>query len=529
LRSDPYFHAAQATDGIRVSGTPFARCGHRIERDDGRADGIFADWSWDGVTLSVRNDPYGFHPLFYVSRPGEIGVSTSILRLLGTGAAADLDYEAIAVFLRLGFYVGNDTPFRSIRAVPPGARFTWTRGELTVSGGYWYGKPQRLTRDGALDAYIAAFREAIRRTPAVDDRVVVPLSGGRDSRHILLELCHLGRPPAMTVTIPRYPPRPSEDERVAAMIAERARVRHTLLDQPENRLDAEMRKNWLTHLCADEHAWYMALVDYLEQEATTVYDGMGGALSVAGRFLSPQNLRLFDGCLFSELAETLLRNFGIWSEDLLQHVLAEDLRPRLARRVAVERLATDLALHAAAPDPSKSFNFWNRTRREIALVPYGLMNRVPQVFSPYLDVDVYELLSSLPPSHLSPDLTSPNKSFHSDAIKRAYPAFADIPFEDSHAPKLDARPHYARFAADVSRHLFGAFRRPFRTLANGYVWPRMMLALPGGAFGASRPWLPILALYMCQLETAAQMGDAFFRAEAGTVTPHVHAREGCET
>ena len=297
--AEPWISLRQTGDGVLVSGSLTASCGHPVTRAQGPPDGIFASWHWDGEQLIVRNDRYGFHPLFYCrNSPSEVAFSTSPLRLLAGGAPAELDADALSVFLRLGFFVGEDTAFRAIRAVPPDADVRWENGVLQMSGKYCHGKPLNLSRDSALDAYISLFRQAVQRREPVDDNFVVPLSGGRDSRHILFALCHLGRRPRFAVTIPRYPPRAPEDERVAALVARVAGVEHRLLPVAEPRLAAELQKNWLTKLCADEHAWYMGLIGYLQENVTTVYDGMGGALSVAGRFLSPTTLALFESRRF---------------------------------------------------------------------------------------------------------------------------------------------------------------------------------------------------------------------------------------
>ena len=500
----PWFHAVRGRAGVDVSGDADVFRGHRIPHGDGTPDGVFAEWKWDGRRLRVRNDRYGVHPLFYYATANEIAVSTSVARLLAGGAPADFDGDAIAVFLRLGFFVGEDTPFRAIRAVPPEAKFEWEDGRLSISGGYWHGKPQGLNRDDAIDAFIALFRRALERRIAPDDNFAVPLSGGRDSRHILLELCRLGRRPRCCITIPRYPPRAPEDERVSGLLAAAAGVPHRILDQPPDRGSVELRKNWETHFCADEHAWFVHMIDYLEAEGLAVYDGLAGGLSVAGRFLSAGNLRLFEHGRFHELAEGILARFGVQTEAHLSQLVSPAWREAAGRDRALERLAAELIRHADAPDPTKSFNFWNHTRRETALVPYALMNRLPAVFTPYIDHDVYELLSSLPPSIVSPDLSSPNKSFHSEAIQRAYVEHADVPFENSHAPKLDARPHYRQFGSHAARFIASRTRRPFTLLNNAYVWPRVAMSLVSPHFAEKRAWLPADLLYMSQLEHAAR-------------------------
>ena len=79
----------------------------------------FFSWRWDGKTLVIENDRYGFCPLFYYSGKNEFLISPSPLTLLQKGVPSDLDWPALAVFLRLGNFVGSDTPFKHIRLVPP--------------------------------------------------------------------------------------------------------------------------------------------------------------------------------------------------------------------------------------------------------------------------------------------------------------------------------------------------------------------------------------------------------------------------
>ena len=85
-----------------------------------------------------------------------------------------LDERALNIFLRTDFYFGGDTPFRELRRVE--------QEPVIVP-------PIEISRDEALDAYIALFRQAVRRRMTND--TVLALSGGQDSRHILLEL-HAG-------------------------------------------------------------------------------------------------------------------------------------------------------------------------------------------------------------------------------------------------------------------------------------------------------------------------------------------------
>ena len=179
-------------------------------------------WGWDGRRLTASADPYGMRPLFYAAWEGRIVLSTSVCGALQSGAPRELDNAALSVFFRLGAFLGGDTPFRAIRVLPPAGTLAWEDGKLQITGEHArLARPLELTRIGAMDGYIDLFRQAIARRPA--ESFVLALSGGRDSRHIALELARQNRLPDFIVTAD-WPVR--EEARVAAMIANRLGCRH---------------------------------------------------------------------------------------------------------------------------------------------------------------------------------------------------------------------------------------------------------------------------------------------------------------
>ena len=163
---------------------------------------MFARWAWDGERLIAANDRFGVQPLYYASEAGTLRISPSVGALLRSGASPALDDAALAVFVRIGFFVGEDTPFRAIRALPPGACAEWRAGRFEVRSDRAHPAPSTLGRDEAIDAFAQLFTRAVeRRLQASASPIAVPLSGGHDSRHIVLALHALGRPPDRCVTV----------------------------------------------------------------------------------------------------------------------------------------------------------------------------------------------------------------------------------------------------------------------------------------------------------------------------------------
>lgn len=493
--NESFFHVKRRTEGFETQGTSHCALGHQIGRDSDTPDGIYAEWNWDGKCLTARNDRYGMFPVFYYSRNGEFSMSSSIDRLLEAGADPELDDTALSVFFRLGFFIGEDTPFRHIRALPPAASLQWD-GELRLDRApRACGLPSRgESRTSALDTYDQLFRQSMARRPPGDEPFVVPLSGGRDSRHILFELLRQGLKPDRCVTALHFPPRGNEDARIATMLTQEFSLQHDIIAQSGSFYDAEAAKNLLTSYCTDEHAWYLETISNIRARERVVYDGIAGDVLSQSVFLTEERLRLFQTSSPKEIATQLLSK----AEKKLQNLLAPQLYRRTSLELAVSHLEKEIATHLDSPNPVGSFFFWNRTRREIALVPYGLLGDVPKVYAPFLDHDLYDFLTGLPVEMLI------DHTFHSDAISRGYPEHAGLPYEDK--GKRAETPDFMRLHADFGRQVAKRLLlRPSSRLINmRYYLPRAIRSLFSASFSASTHVYSPLALYLDQLDLASR-------------------------
>jgi asparagine synthase (glutamine-hydrolysing) len=384
---------------------------------NGRNWNLSAGWEWLGDSVRALSDPNGFIPIFYHASQSEFVISTSLLTVMEHLPEAALDWDALSVFMRVGFFLGTDTPIAGIRVLPPNARLYWSNGSLQVDGGIKHPKPLDILQAEAVDCYAALFRAAIRRRPPGDDAVVVPLSGGRDSRHIIYEMHAAGwRPAAVLTGCQRWPPERDGEGQPAILVA-----RHLGLEQAIVRIfssfSGEMEKNHLTHFCADEHGWYLSLAQAIRGRFAVVYDGLAGDVLSNGLGYTPKRLALFRRGDLAPLADDLL------GPATNIPYLSRDLARRLDYERARARLVAELQQHQDAPNPVSSFLFWNRTRREIGLAPLCMLGDGIRVQVPYMDAELVTFLHALPAERFG------MPGFHDQVIAQAFPQFADIPFE----------------------------------------------------------------------------------------------------
>jgi asparagine synthase (glutamine-hydrolysing) len=489
---DPTFLHIRLTPGADpvVAGAREHRMGTVVPEPAGQANGVFADWRLDGTRLTVRTDPLGFFPLFVFISERELCISPSLVTLVERGAPRDLDLDALGVFLRLGYYLRDATPFTAIRALPPARMLTWAGGEPALEPWPALTPTHEISRDRALDAFVERFRDAVRRRlPPGDEPYELPLSGGVDSRHIFLELLRQRRPPERVITGSQQVA--DRDITAAGHLAARAGIKQVTLG---GSLDAgyrtELRKNRATSFCADEHGWYLPVADHLHAHTRLTYDGIGGDVLSGGAYLYPGEVKSVAEGHFESFLDRLAPPH---LETVLEAALTPEVFRAIPRARALEQAADELRLHTSAANPIGSYSFSNTTRREISLVPHSLLAPLA-VHSPFLDCDVIELLAGLPASLLV------DRRFHVDAVRRAYPEVADVPFakELPLASSVRARRHLRQTGRGLALHLaVHAGARDSRLLRR--VPPLLRGRLPrGGRAGFN--WR---ATYLLQLERLA--------------------------
>ncbi|MHB8527070.1 MAG: hypothetical protein ACYDD2_13040 [Candidatus Acidiferrales bacterium] len=367
-----------------------------------------------------------FQPRYSATIAGKAVVSASILDLIGQGASAEIDFSALNVFLRTGFYIGASTPFRHIRAtVPPDP------ASLGVT-------PTDLRREAVIGVYIDLFRQAVQRQiqRCAGQSVCMGLSGGRDSRHILLELCRAGAKPDLCWTVDLLD---APTEFIAAQaVAVKAGVPQKTIPSSES-VRSERSKNLATSFESVEHAWITGAIPVIQSYQAT-YDGLAGDVLSAGLFLSEERVRLVHQGRIDELIEKIVVDGRKTAAFLIQDQTLFPVQD------ALQQVTAEFRRHLAMPNPLGSFYLWNRTRRTIGASAFGLLRPSGQyVATPYLDIDLFRFLSSIP------DSLTVDHALHTDAIRRAFPEFADIPFADK--LKLPHPPGMRKLAIETACYL----------------------------------------------------------------------------
>lgn len=474
---------------VEVTGRQcLGQASHRLAID-WVADGptLAAGWSFDGTSLSVSADRLGFIPLFYAREGSRMIVADSLQEIAARLSAPAFDDEAIAVFMALGYLVGDQTPLAGVKVLMPGETLRWREGVLS-------GERPTIPLMPAFsgDPHEARSRFAELFACAIERRAAggvgrLPLSGGRDSRHICLELTQQGTPPPRTLVLRA---KVGDESGAARALSRHLGIECQVIETAQDRVVAERQKNRLNHYSTDENSWYLALMPHLDGP---VFDGLSGDVLCNGSYFDPHMAESLDAGDVAGAADRLL-TAGSYTA-----FLKRSFQDRWRLQVARDAIIRELAAHVGVPDPVKSFVFWNRIRREIALLPIAMAGQKQAVCLPYQDPDVLEFLLSLPWRSFAVG------AFHDEVIRWGYPHAAHIPYSakaEGPRPRADWA-SLSRRASNLARPLFNVFTRPERVV--GYTLEALRT-------GDVRPLTPTFVKVMPLLQAVQELG----------VDPHRH-------
>ncbi len=379
-------------------------------------------WHWDGEQLTVNSDPYGFFPAFYWSGEKVFALGLDPASLLGSIATPQIDAVALSIFLQTGVYFHDRTFLEDVRAVPDSGRLTWSpESGLTLGR---RSPPTTLDPDSdpaeLAEEYVRLWSRAMAMAP--DQPAVIPLSGGRDSRMLLLEWLRQGRPITRAITVERFPMRWSNDVELASLLADRVGAPHDIIEQSTRLVSAERTKNAINGFSFLDGVWKLALMPEIDSRADVVLDGLANDVLARG---NPAGLEAH--LLHVESAVAAVDNmYPSIQRDLLFQFDGFELIPWQELRDEVVRAFEG---YRGGHNPLTEMTLWNRTRRQNAAQSVGIY-RPGSVFAPALEEELFQFLRSLPLR------LAKGKPFQDDVIRRAFPDVTGIGYEKKPPSKI---------------------------------------------------------------------------------------------
>jgi len=153
-------------------------------------NGSFAAAIYDNTEekLTLVNDRYGLIKLFYYHDEDHFCFAPKIRPLLKFGAEKSLRRDAIVDFFLFGYLLGDKTFFKHIHQLPPASILEVSKSgmKLVKYWNYEYDEEYDVRpQEELIEELGALWQEAVERRIKKDETIIIPLSGGLDSRAIL--------------------------------------------------------------------------------------------------------------------------------------------------------------------------------------------------------------------------------------------------------------------------------------------------------------------------------------------------------
>ena len=203
--------------------------------------GMFAFAIWDGTqrTLLLARDRFGIKPLYVVTAPWGIAFASELKALHAAGLTSRaLDWEALDMFVQLGYIPAPASPFQDVRKLEPGHTLAWRATGESLVRRYWHLPREVASRPAAPEARIREWVDESVATHLVSDvPVAVFLSGGLDSSSVVASMSLAGeRPHAFTARYGGSGQDGADETGLARQLARRYAIDLTVVDiQPDIR------------------------------------------------------------------------------------------------------------------------------------------------------------------------------------------------------------------------------------------------------------------------------------------------------
>lgn len=185
-----------------------------------KLNGMFAFAIWDHKDQSafLARDRIGIKPLFIAHNSGGLSCASDMRVLKALGLGQDLDEEAQALFLMLGYVPTPRTIWSGIEKLPAGTTLRWRADGSVHKETYWSAPEDTDFEENGPD--VSVLIDAVVEEQLLSDVPIgLFLSGGLDSSVIASSIAGLGPQSAKNITAltVAYPGSASHDEAPVAL------------------------------------------------------------------------------------------------------------------------------------------------------------------------------------------------------------------------------------------------------------------------------------------------------------------------
>jgi len=348
------------------------------------------------------------------------------------GVKDQLDYKAICVFAATGFFLDDDTYFIGQKVLQPGTDYTLSddRKSILSQKRYfsWYYQPRERSLVEVVEEFAHLF-ETIIEEQTRDKKVILPLSGGLDSRTQAAALHYLKR----EVNSYSYSLEHGHPEtKYSAQIAKVCDFPFHEMTIPQGYLWNNIEKIARINQCYTEftHPRQVAVLDEISTLGDLLHLGHWGDVLFDG-------VKVAEDLPFEQQVEIVFKKIlkkrgvdlaeALWKEWELEGNFIDYLKSRIASLLD----SIDIPNSANARIRAFKSQFWAPRWTSINL---SFFDSVRPIALPYYDQRMCEFICKIPEQYLN------NRQIQIEYLKMRNPGLAKITWQDQRPYNLYTYP-----------------------------------------------------------------------------------------
>jgi len=195
--------------------------------------------------IVIANDRYGLRPLYYTVNDKRLLFAQEVKSILEDRTfKKELDDEGIADFFAFGEFLGDKTFIRGVKVFPPGSIATYNGHDFPIKQ-YWdfnYKPDYSKSEDEFADELVKVFKKAVRIRMEDNFKYAVSLSGGLDSRSIIVAIPEQKKQDVLAITFGSLD---CDEVKIAREVAEKNGIKMKFAKiTPENIINNSEKQNF---------------------------------------------------------------------------------------------------------------------------------------------------------------------------------------------------------------------------------------------------------------------------------------------
>lgn len=395
---------------------------------------VIAVWNKLKKELTLLNDRFGFCPMYYWSARNKFLFGSQYKAISAEADfSKEIDLQALGDFLSLGYSTGERTLFKHIRLLPPASIATVRPGEALSIRPYWdysfhSDEDPVLTEREYEKGFFSRLNQALMKQAEYADRVLIPVSGGYDSRVLTGMLSRMKKTDDLIAL--SYGHDYALDVIYGRKIAKKCGIKHYTVPIEDDYLCRYAERFvWMlegTVSCLNAHM--LTTFDVIENEnIDTVMTGFFGDI-VAGSGTWIYSVGVLGN---SNDEEIFQKQYDIHCDIMTEMDIEKYLKSDICRAVnhSAKKALWDRYNKSTTKNryfKSRYFSMHERQRRYTSFNLYVFDHK--NVMAPFVDNDFVDYVLHIPSTLLI------NQHIYTNVMTHHLPGLASVPYNETRLP-----------------------------------------------------------------------------------------------